>query len=498
MNPTRTISTNCNESNKTNKQLLIQKKEKMKKIFNKLTTGELFMFVITLLCGMFGVFGTEAILAAAPAAAVATDQPAAEYGDTVIGGNGVIDEGIQSLDKALELSPNLVTRAIHDEVIKISPYDYTARSLLAKNFRIKKKTKDHKIGVYSAASKPIQATLATNYTQSAIDQAELDFGINNKLFSVNETVYFPDIQGYKEDGVTVDGHALVCYVLSMSSSKKPIVKALNGKMVSSVITIPTMAAGTRALRGLRVGTETQIRTEPINILPTDREFYVQKNIIEFGSSGWFDNATKQIKWDDKDRMEMAMAEKVRTSMPDFWLGVKNTSHIQTQYNAGEELAYFYEGLWYQAGREVNLHGTVNVNALVDMAKFVFEGNRSSNTKYLVMGSDLSAALQKVIFANPIFLGETYKDSELNINFTAINFFGGKKILFTDDPSLDDIGMSNCGFIIDHKYAFEYLYEMMSVHYEGKKLATADVTGQAIIEENTYILANNDAHCRIIL
>lgn len=471
----------------------------MKKVFQKMKESGLLMFVIMLACTLLGIAGTEAMMAEAPAAATALNQPESEYGDDALDGDGVIGEGYQTLDEALKLSPNLVTRTIHEEVIKIAPYDYVTRSLLAKNFRLKKRTLNHKVAVYSANSKPIRTTVATEYAQAAVEQSEIDFGADNKLFAINETVYFPDIPGYKEDGATESGHPLVCYVVGKASNDKPILRPRNGILMTGTHTIPTIAAGSRAIRGLRTGTETQIRTEPVNILPTDREYYIQKNIIEFGVSGWFNRASKEVKWDDRDRMEMALAEKTRTSMADFWLGVGGHNYFNTRYNGEQdELAFFHEGVWTQAGREFDFNGVIDINTIIDFGKYVFEGNRSSNTKYLMMGSELSAAFQKVIFAHPTMLGETYRDKKLNINFTAIDFFGGKKILFSDDPSLDDVGMSNCGFLIDHKYAYEYHYGMMSIPIDGKKLAQSDTKGQAIVEENCFILANNDAHCRVIL
>lgn len=471
----------------------------MKNFYRKMKDSGLFMFVILLVCALVGITGTEAMMADAPAAATAMSQPPSQYGDVSLDGDGVPGEGYQTLDQALRDSPNLVSRTIHDEVIKIAPYDYVTRSLLAQNFRQKKKTPDHKVAVYSANSKPIRTTLATLYTQAAVEQAEIDFGADNKLFAVNETVYFPTVPGYKADGTTTSGHALVCYVVGKASNDKPILRPRNGIVLTGTHTIPTLAVGTKAVRGLRTGTETQIRTEPVNILPTDREYYIQKNIIEFGVSGWFDKATKEVKWSDRDRMEMALAEKTRTQMADFWLGVGGNNYFNTRYNnEQDELAFFHEGIWTQAGREFDFNGTIDIDTLIDFGKYVFEGNRSSNTKYLMMGSELSAAFQKVIFAHPTMLGETYRDGKLNINFTAINFFGGKKILFADDPSLDDVGMGDCGFVIDHKYAFEYHYGMMSIPIDGKKLAQSDTRGQAIVEENCFILANNDAHCRVIL
>jgi len=463
----------------------------MKKLFVKFSSSGLFLFAIMLACTLFGVTGVGAVFADAPAAAVALGAPGGE--------GGVAGEGFVTLDQALTDSPHLLTRTIHQEVIKIAPYDYVTRSLLGQNFKIKKKTKDHKVVVYSAESVSISATVATAYAESAQEQAVVDFGVSNKSFAINETVFFPNITGYKSDGVTSDGHCLVCYVVGKDDNKAPILKPINGKSVTGTITIPSLALNTKALRGLRTGTETQIRTEPVNILPTPGDYFIQKNIIEFGVSGWFNSATKEVKWDDRDMMEMAVAEKTRTSMPDFWLGVSGSGRFSTKYNDDtEELAYFHEGVWTQAGREHDFNGVIDIDAIIDFGKYVFTGNRSSNEKYLAMGSELSAAFQKVIFANPSLLGETYRDKELNINFTAVNFFGGKKILFADDPSLDDIGMSNCGFLIDHKYAFEYNYGMESIPIDNKKMQKADSTGQAIVEENCFILANKDAHCRVIL
>ena len=471
----------------------------MKKFFIKMKDSGLFMFAVVLLCAIFGIAGADAMTAdAAPAAATATSQPDGPY--DVLDGGGVPGEDYQSLEEAVRLSPNLVTRKVHDQVIKIAPYDYTMMSLMARNFKIKKSTKDHKIAVYSVTTPPIQLKVATTPT----DQTELvkvNFGADNKNIAINQHIIFQDIKGYKKDGTTVSGECLSGYVVSFDGAT-PVLKFRNGKLVMGVKTIPIgtggVAAGTRALRGLRTGSESQIRTKPFNVYPTDKEFYVQKNIIEFGVTGWFNNATKDVVWQDKDRFELAMNEKLRTSMPDFWLGSLGEDMVATQYNNNnEELIYYKQGIWTQAGREFDFNGTIDIDSIIEFGKYVFTGNRSSNVKYFAMGSRLSAEFQKVIFAHPTMLGETYRDKDLNINFTAINFFGGKRILFADDPSLDDIGMSNCGMLFDDRYGWEESYGLMTVEIDGIKLANSDIKGKAIVEENCFILANNEAHCRVI-
>lgn len=478
----------------------------MRKILSNVKKSDLILYAVLLVCALIGIvdaFSTEIIGVLAAAGTAVVPRPDNEFGSAALGGDGTVGsdpDGIQTLQQALNDSPNLVSRKIHEEVIKIAPYDYTMRSLLSKNFKQRKKTGDHKIAVYSSNSEPIQATVAATGNLSG-EQVRIDFGADGKLFSVNQTVFFPTFVGYMSDGTTQDNRTkLVGYVVNIDSGQ-PVIKSLNGPVIGGTRTIPVaaQAAGTPVLRGLRTGTETQIRTDPVNILPTDREYYIQKNIIEFQVSGWFDNATKEVKWDDRDRMEMAIAEKTRTSMPDFWFGVGGQHYISTTHNKGRtELAFFSEGVWNQAGREFNFGGSPDVDSLIEFASFIFTGNRSSNTKYFVMGSRLAAELQKVIFNNPVMLGETYRDKQLNINFTEVSFFGGKRILFADDPSLDDVGMPHAGFCFDDKYAWEEHYGMMSVPLDGVALAESDTQGQAIVEENCFILANHEAHCRVLL
>lgn len=458
----------------------------MKKIRNH---GGLLMFVILLFCSLFGVSGVETVWADTPSGASGLAMPD--------GDEPIASEGILSLEEAYALSPNLIRRAVHDEVIKIAPYDYTTKSLLAKNFRIKKKTKDHKVAVYTAATKQVKVAVATLYTEGEVTQAAIDFGAHNSLFSIGQNVFFPNIPGYK-NGVA-SGNCFFGTVTNINDSGKPIIEAKNGKTIDTTPNcIPTLALGTVALRGLRTGAETQIRSDRFKAFPTDKEYYVQKNLIEFETTGWYDAATKEVKWGDRDIMEMAIAEKTRTEMPDFWLGTGMAGSLKNKHtNDLEELAYWHEGLWTQAGREFDFNGAIDIDTVIDFANYVFTGNRSSNEKYLMMGSDISAEFQKVIFANPTMLGETLRDNKLNINWTAINFFGGKTIYFADDPSLTDIGMSNCAFLVDHKYAFEYNYGLEVLPVNNKELRTSDTKGQIMIEENAYILTNNDAHCRVI-
>ena len=270
---------------------------------------------------------------------------------------------------------------------------------------------------------------------------------------MHQTILFKGIHGYEEDGTTDDNHLLQCRVVAKDSATGyPILKPTNGKIVSGVKTLPVIAAGTIALRGDRIGTETQIRTEQFGIMPAPTDYFVPKKLIEFGTSGWYDNASKTIKWGDREIKETAMTEFLRTSAPSFWLG-KQTNAIFPEYKSNTpEMTLFPEGLIYQAKRELDLQGAVNVKALVNLQKVAFGDNNSGPVKVFAMGDELSPLFQELILETPGLNYGVYHNKKLNIDFSEIIFAGGKRIRFIDDPSLNDCGLNDKGFILDPKWA----------------------------------------------
>lgn len=469
----------------------------MRKLFLKLKESGLLVFAIMLLCSLFGVVDAGAMCADAPVGG-ATGQPDGQ-GNIPPGGDGVGEQGnYTTLEQALRDSPDLCKRAIHNGVIKIFPYLSPAMNTMRSNVKFKKKTPNHEVEVYSAQSFPVTATVSAAYTQSAVDQAVVDFGADNRWIAVNETIYFPTIPGRKEDGVTLDGQCFVAVVMGKDANKRPILRARNGVAVGAVTnTIPSIAINTTAKRGVRTGTETQIRTEPFNMLPTKKRYYIQRNVLEIGESTWFSRNDREVKWGMNEKMEFALFEKMQTLNADFWLGKGGSMLMANPHNSGnEELAYFMEGVWYQAGREWNFNGSLQIFDLIDFMKEIFTGNASSNVKMFFAGSDLVAELQKVQFNNVIYPGDSWTDEKLKIIFSSIIYFGGKKLLFTHDPSLDDLGMSDCGFVMDEKFAMEYNYGYDAITINNKQMAISDTKGEAIVEDNTYILTNNRAHMRV--
>lgn len=467
----------------------------MEKFFENVKGSGLFMLVVMLLCSVFGLLGADAVYAEAIGA------PDPLYGDQILDENGVVIDDLIDLTDASVKAPELISKHFVQEIIRVDPYAYPTMAILKANYhwRKKEKTKDHIIQVNRVSTPPVQITVATQVTESALAQVPVDFGQANAIIGLHQTILFKGIQGYAEDGVTPDGHILQCRVVAKDNATGyPILKPTNGKLVTGVKTIPTLAIGTEALRGDRIGTETQIRTEQFGILPAPTDYYVPKKLIEFGTSGWYDNATKNIKWGNPEIKDTALTEMLRTSAPSFWLGKQVNATFPEYKSNTPEMTLFPEGLMYQAKRDVDLNGTVDIAALVNLQKIAFGDNNSGNLKYFAMGNELSPKFQTLILSTPGLNYSVYRNKTLNIDFSEIVFAGGKRIRFIDDPSLDDCGLNDKGFILDPKWAATYSYGYTFLPLDGIKIQERDTKGMAVIDESVNVLLNQEANVFVTL
>ena len=456
------------------------------KFIETVKDSRLIALFIMLLCTVFGITGMESVAAVAPVVA----------GDQILDENGVAIEGLVDLKDASEKASELISKKFIQEVVRMDPYSFPTMSLLSNNYhwRKKEKTKDHVIQVNRVTTPPVQVRVNTAVVETAHARVAVDFGDANRIIGLHQTIVFPTIKAYDDKGANKTDYALQARVVAKDDTTDfPVLAALNGKKSGSVFTLPDIPAGTLALRGPRVGTETQIRTAQFGILPTPFDYFVSKKLIEFGTSGWYDNASKTIKWGSEEIKQTAMTEFLRTSAPTFWLG-QQTNQVFKEYRSGDlEMTLFEEGLIPQAGREIDLNGAFNVAALINMEKVAFGDNNSSNIKYFAMGDEISPLVQKLIFETPGLNHKVYHDGTLDIAFTEVTYTGGKRVRFIDDPSLNDCGLNDHGFILDPKYAGHFSYGFEFLNIDAKDQRDRDYTGMVAIDESVRVLTNPEAN-----
>lgn len=464
----------------------------MKKTFQQIRMSGLLVFMLTLMFSVFGIIDASAMCAVAPT-----------YGDALLNQDGVVlTEGEYSLTEALAMNDGnqeFISKHFVQDVVRVDPLKYGTWSILKSQTNWKKRdvTKDHIITISRVKTPPVEITVATATveatTAAAGETVAVNFGTANTFIGLHQMIYFAltsTIKGYKEDGTTVDGYHLQCRVVSKNSSGWPVLKPLNGKLVSGTKTIPSLSVGSVAYRGPRIGTETQERTVPFAVAPTPTDYYVPKKLIEFGTTGWFDAATKLIRWGDKEVRDNAMIEFMLTDAAAFWLGKQEKGTFTEFISQQDETAFFPEGLIPQAGRSHNLNGVFDVTALLDLKNKAFKDNTSSGTAIMAMGSEISPLVQELILSTPGLNYSVYKNKQLNVDFSKVQFVDNKSIIFLEDQSLDLIGLSDKAFIFDPDSArvFSFANKFVPINKANEK---RDYSGFSYIDESIYILEDRN-------
>ena len=471
----------------------------MKKTFQKIRTSGLLLFMLTLMLSVFGIIDATAMCAVGPI-----------YGDALLDSNGVVlTEGEYKLTEAYEMNggnQEFISKHFIQDVVRVDPLKYGTWSILKSqtNWKKRDQTKDHIITVSRVKTPPVQVTVATATVEATTAAAgatvAVNFGTANSFIGLHQTIYFKltsTIKGYAADGTTPDGYSLECRVVSKNDSGWPILKPLNGKLVSGVKTIPSLSVGSVAYRGSRIGTESQERTVPFGVLPTPTDYFVPKKMIEFGTTGWFDAATKLIRWGDKEIRDNAMIEFMMTDAPGFWLG-KQTKDFFTEYvSHQEELAYFPEGLIPQAGRQHDLNGSFDISALLALKNKAFKDNTSSGTAVMAMGSEISPLVQELVLSTPGLNYSVYKNGKLDVNFSKVQFADNKSIIFLEDQSLDLIGLNDKAFIFDPNSARveSFANKFIPIKKENER---RDYEGFSYIDESINILDDRNNHVYVEL
>src|ERR1035437_8597853 len=449
----------------------------MKPIFSRLKGSGSFMFAIMLGCMLFGITGVEAVHADA---------------GTIIYGQEV------SLEYALENSPEVVKAVIDREVVVIKPHLTPLYTLGSKHARKSTNAESPIIEYDELETLPMTTTIGTAFSTAAQAQASIILA-NNNLVSINETLVFKGINGYLADGVTLDGGWFVACIKDKDSGGNPIVVPVNGVSSGSVTnSIPGLPQGTIVIRGMRTGSEKQVRTAPLAAVPSQKQQFMQKGIIETEETTYFELAQSiaDVKWGKTEITDFAIFEHKQTTETDTLLGKKRMIKMANKYNDNKlEATYFQEGIWWQAGKDFRLPANATRADLISMMKTIFIGNASSNTKIMFAGADVVETINKVDYNQVIYPGKPGQAFGLDVQRI---IYGQYTLLIVSEPAFDDLLMQDHSLVIDEAYLYKYYQGGQSINLDNKALGRSDSKSQIFIDIFCYVLKNAKAHTRVIL
>lgn len=412
-------------------------------------------------------------------------------------GGGVVETGgTNTTQFSRENSEDLLLNEIERKVVKIRPMGNPLEQI--SRFCTRRPSKSQIVEYYSTDTIPADAKLKAAYTEPT-DQGEDQIVIdttNNKIFSQYETIIFPEIKGYDENGTTQTEVFLILYILRKSNDGKLIVMPVNGKAIGAVANaVPTLPANTKIIRSGRAHNEVDMKTTTYACVPTKRKQYLQIFRAQIEQSTLQKIADKETDWEFSDLEEEALFDMRRGMNKSFWLGVPRI--IQ---DADTKDIFLTGGIWWQAGRTF-AYGTSPTDLqftkemLVDLSQVSFTGNAGNKTKIFIVGSGLMSNLSKITYDKvvndeKIFVRYGIRFKEIVSNFGTL--------WLVLDESLDEMGMADKGLVFDADYLRKYaIYTLKVRDLDLRASGDKDVDARTISEISGLVLQNPEAHVKVI-
>lgn len=381
------------------------------------------------------------------------------------------------------------------------------------------------IKYYSVGQRPLRAVIAkaveamTTETPKSIElEDNTVLGAMDTLLVLKEDGSF--MPGYLPGTNTEDpDHPLMLRVHAINSETNlPLVYAVNGKQSSNgnPFIIPALAKGTVLLRMGRAAAEKDVSTGRYYQLPSPTEQYCQRFIMQVEQTVYDRFSKTEVDW-SFTRVERMAMEDMRIGMEANGLfGVKSKHAFNSQGNV-----YTCEGIWYRAGKDLELghweyvvdaegkktvdadgnyvkEYVITENELVDLVGRIIEGaGNGSRTKLVFVDNVIYAALCKIKTNNRIRIFEPEKNyNNWGLDFQSFESMGTKLMFYRHDL-FNAWGFNGRGFSLDPEYLDKWVFQNWERNeYDLKKLFISNSNAVTMQEFSCWTLGFPDAHARI--
>lgn len=291
-------------------------------------------------------------------------------------------------------------------------------------------------------------------------------------------VFVPGVDGYAEDGVTVDGD-LCLYVISNDDTDIKFIP-INPKGTGTI----TIGAKSKFVIGATACSESQMLVAPEAYLPEADKLYLQKMIANVIITDEWKEQAKKVEFITKDVLHNGLYNFKRKCARTHWLGRQARIDVKVkELNGSKEATYFSRGILRQIPMVYAYNGNAfTIDDFFGMTKLQFAKNSENNYAVAFCGENALERVMKLAYNTSVKNGSiSFEDvTEMGINIHKWKDLHGV-IEFVHDPTLDDIGYEDYIAIIDIENAVRY-------YKRNEKQATQDMkkTGESREAERTII------------
>lgn len=423
----------------------------MKKVFSFLKENPLFV-LLSLVAIALAVFTDEQAgltLAMATVVAPGTTKPS----------NGIAGLPTQGLGDATtvsnlsELSPDLIEAEVDERIIGVAS-DESIIDTIKRRIRRQVRVTSFEVDHYLINDKRSKAYTNETYTGIGATRAEIPFSTTGerKIFQEYFTAICKGVNGYDPTGqIEMPGVDLMLFFVGKNSTTEaPIAMAVNGPKVNATddyCTVPTIPAGTEIILLSSAAYETQKFIAPSTIVPVPERMYLQKQLCNSIVSDYFAAQKKRIQFNKSQIAEAILRQFRLESCRTAWVGQPGKFKVQAMDAAmGYQWDYFSKGIRWQFKRQYDLASKITFADLINLSMVKFTGFNCTKKAIWLLGKQLLNDIQKIdltLHKNINVMNST----TFGIECTRIHTVFGD-IDLIHDPTLDALGYSNCGGLID--------------------------------------------------
>ena len=386
------------------------------------------------------------------------------------GGGSTISRGIAGLadhshgtattvSSASEIS-DLIEAETDEKIIAIAS-DESVIDTIKRRIKRKVVVSSFEVDHYMIDEKRSKAYTNATYTGIKATRAEIPFSTTGerKIFQEYYTAICKGVNGYDPTGqIELPGVDLMLFFVGKNdTTEAPIAMAVNGPKVNATdeyCVVPTIPAGTEVILLSSAAYETQKFISPSTVVPVPERVYLQKQLCNSIVSDYFKAQKKKMKFSEAQIAEAILRQFRLESCRTAWVGQPGKFKVQAMDPAmGYQWDYFSKGLRWQFKRQYDLSSTITFADLINLSMVKFTGFNCSRKAVWFLGKQLLNDIQKIDLT--LHKNITVKDDEVwGVACTRIHTVFGD-IALVHDPTLDALGYSNCGGLIDENGLVRY-------------------------------------------
>lgn len=423
----------------------------MKKVLDFLKENPMFV-LLSLVAVALALFADEqAGLTLAMATVVAPGTTKPSKGIAGLPSQGLGDA--TTVSNLSELGPDIIEAEVDERIIGVAS-DESIIDTIKRRIRRQVRVTSFEVDHYLIDDKRSKAYTNETYTGIGATRAEIPFSTTGerKIFQEYFTAICKGVNGYDPTGqIEMPGVDLMLFFVGKNSTTEaPIAMAVNGPKVNATddyCTVPTIPAGTEVILLSSAAYETQKFIAPSTIVPVPERMYLQKQLCNSIVSDYFAAQKKRIQFNKSQIAEAILRQFRLESCRTAWVGQPGKFKVQAMDAAmGYQWDYFSKGIRWQFKRQYDLASKITFADLINLSMVKFTGFNCTKKAIWLLGKQLLNDIQKIdltLHKNINVMNST----TFGIECTRIHTVFGD-IDLIHDPTLDALGYSNCGGLID--------------------------------------------------